>query len=136
MSLLVPGCSGEETYPASDQGVDVDFSALNSIMAQAALNNIARHSADYIGKTIKVRGAYYSIFPEQTGQHYHYVTIVDGDACCRQGFEFRFTDDKTYPDDYPDENEVIEVIGVLGRYEEFGSAYLYLAVDEITVLIQ
>jgi len=114
--------------------VDVDLTALSSTIAQAEYNNISRKPTDYIGKTIRVSGAYFSLYLAETDQRYHIVTIVYGDECCRQGFEFRLSDEYTYPDDYPAENEVIEVVGVLDLYESNGLRYLYLAVGEITVL--
>lgn len=129
---------GKDKKPNSSAGaradVDVDFSVFSSTIAQAEYNNIARKPSEYTGKKIRVIGSYYSLYLEQTGQHYHFVTIVYGDECCRQGFEIRLSGDRSSPSDYPAQNAIIEVIGTVDHYEELGLNFFFLATDEITLL--
>jgi len=111
--------------------VDVDFMGLNTILAQAELNNIRMNLEQYEGKTIRMSGPYYSIFLPETEQEYHFVTVVRGDACCVQGMEFRLKEDGETNGKYPDGNKEIVVIGTIDLYEEWGSTYLFLSADRI-----
>ena len=129
--LSAAGCSAG-TEPDAD--VDVDLTALSTTMAQAEFQNILSNQGDYLGKTIKVRGQYYSLIIDRTGNHHHYVIVVPGDECCMMGFEFKLSGDYTYPDDYPEQKVMIEVTGTLERYEELGNSYLHLAAADMNVL--
>jgi len=111
--------------------VDVDFMGLNTILAQAELNNIRMNLDQYEGKTIRMSGPYYSVFLPETNQEYHFVTVVRGDACCVQGMEFRLNEENGEEGKYPDANKEIVVIGTIGIYEEWGSTYLYLSADRL-----
>ena len=114
----------------------VDLTALSSTMVYAEVYNILVYPEDYIDKTIKMRG-YYSPTLNYYGQpdlYYHFVVIEDATECCRQGLEFIWDGEHAYPDDYPAENTLIEVVGIFGRYEdEFGDVHYYVAVDDITI---
>ena len=68
--------------------------------------------------------AYYH--DEATGNYYFACIIQDATACCAQGIEFVLTEDYTYPDDYPEVNEEICVVGVFDTYEENGRTYCTL----------
>jgi len=124
--------AGDETAIERDD-VDVDLTGLSQTIVQAEFQNILSNTDNYIGKTIRASGTYYTLFSDKTGNHYHYIIIVQGDECCQLGFEFKRDGDYAVPDDYPKKNAVIEVTGILKRYEELGNSYLYLAVKDITV---
>ena len=117
-----------------DESVDVDLTVLSSTMIYAEVYNIMATPDDYIGKTIKMRGPYYASYYDDTEQYYHYVIISDAAACCAQGMEFVWNGDHVYPDDYPEDNTIVEVVGVFGEYEELGVKYVYLAVDDLMVI--
>ena len=132
--LLIAGCSGtagdniSNTGRTETDGVDIDLSVLSNIMVQAEVNNIYTNSSDYIGKTIKVTGPYYSQYWQETGLTYHYVMIVEGDACCRLGLEFKIAGN------FPQQDTMIEVTGVLGKYTELKSTFIYISADSMTIL--
>ena len=129
ISLLVAGCSD---LPESDV---LDFTLLSSTMFSAEYNNIATSPADYLGKTMRVSGSYEVFFFQAANRFCHFVIVVEGDACCPgEGFEFKVSDERTFPDDYPPEGQKIEVTGVFSSYEEMGHTFYYLAVDDIIVL--
>ena len=114
--------------------VDVDLTVLSSTMVYAEVYNMMVRPDDYIGKVVKMRGPYYASYYDETGKYYHYVIIEDATACCQQGLEFIWDGGHTYPDDYPENNKNIEVVGVFGSYEELGSTYYYLAAADISIL--
>ena len=132
-----PGGGNTETQDYSNSeaiAIDVDLTVLSSTMVFAEMFNIMTNPADYMGKTIKISGSYHASLFDKTGMYYHYVLIEDASACCAQGVEFILNGDHAYPDDFPVERAIIEIVGVYRSYEEFGDTFYYLAVDDITVL--
>jgi hypothetical protein len=132
LGLSASGCSDDTESDGND--VDVDLTGLSQTIVEAQFQNIITNSADFLGKTIRVIGTYYPLHIAELNETYHYVIIVFGDECCQMGFEFKRDGNYMVPDDYPAMNELIEVIGVLSRYEEWGSTFLYLAVKELIPL--
>ena len=136
--MLIPGCSEKDSPAkagavAENASIDVDLTILSSVMIYAEVSNIMTNPGDYLGKTLRISGPYYTLYYEETGSLYHYVIIEDVLACCAQGVEFLWNGDHAYPDDYPDDLERIEVIGVFVSYEEFGQIYYRIVVDEVAV---
>lgn len=124
----------DDTDTIGDVSVDVDLSALSSTMAQAKFINIMQNSDDYLGRTIRVQGPYFSMPFPQTDEHLHFVMVIEGDECCRMGFEFMVSGDTVYPYDYPAQYAMIEIVGIISMLEEFGQYFLYIATDEIVLL--
>ena len=113
--------------------VDVDLSVLSGTMVYAEVYRIMSAPYDYAGKTIKVKGTYTASYYEPTQKYYSYVVVADATACCSQGFEFEWVG-KSYPEDYPDEGDTIEVVGVFDSYDELGMTYYSLTVDSLRIL--
>jgi hypothetical protein len=113
--------------------IDEDLTALSGTVLFAKVYDMMTNPKGYMGKVVRIRGAYTPSFNNATGARYHYVMVSDVTACCMQGLEFIWRGKHAYPADYPAENTKIEVAGVFGRYEEDGSPYYYLDVDNITV---
>ena len=128
IGIIIAGCSNGETNERGE--VDIDLTALSATLVEAEYQNMLANFDNYAGKTIRAVGTYYTLFMESTGRHYHYVIVVTGDECCQLGFEFKRDGDHTVFDDYPAVNAVIEVIGVLDRYDENGTTYMYIDVTE------
>ena len=89
----------------------------------------------YVGKTIKVNGFFYSVVDENTGERYFAVIIPDALACCKQGMEFKWLGEHSYPADYPEDNQEITITGTY-RTElmEGDISYSYLEVSELSIL--
>lgn len=129
---LAAGCQNKDT--STPEVLDVDLTVMSSTMVYAEVYNMMVNPDDYIGKIVKMRGSYYAPFYEETNTYYHYVIIEDATACCTQGIEFIWNGEHNYPGDYPAENTEIELVGIFGSYEELGTTYYCLAVDQIEVL--
>ena len=112
----------------------IDLTKLSSTLLYAEVYNIMNSPGDYIGKTIKISGAYSAQYYEPTDKVYHAVLIADAAACCSSGIEFAWSGEHSYPDDYPEVGSKIEVTGVFGSYEELGQTYYFLTTDGITAL--
>lgn len=137
MGLMLGGCSGSggsdggSSDAQSGSSVDVDLTALSSTMIYSEVNNMMTAPDDYIGKTVKMQGNFSVYEDEKTGNYYTAVLISDATSCCSQGMEFKLKGDKKYPDDYPEVEEEITVVGTFGTYEEDGIKYCCLEDAEI-----
>lgn len=117
---------------SSQADVDIDLTKLSSTMVYAEVYNMMVKPEDYMGKTIKMKGLYTADHYDATNMYYHYILIEDAMACCQSGIEFVW-DNNThqYPEEYPEIDAPIQIVGTFGSYEELGQTYYYLAVDEI-----
>jgi hypothetical protein len=124
--------SPQEISP-NNMDIDVDLTVLSGTMVYAEVYNIMIDPEEYMGKIIKMNGSYSASYYDGTGLYYHYVIIEDATACCAQGLEFIWNGEHSYPDDYPEAQTKIEVVGVFGSYDELGITYYYLLVDDISI---
>ena len=120
--------SNEET----NYKIDIDLSALSVTMAYAEAYRIMSSPDNYIGKTIKVNGTYATNFYEPTDKYYSFVLITDSTSCCTLSFEFEWPD-KSYPEDYPQEGDTIEIVGLFGCYDELGITYYSLNINYLKI---
>ena len=111
---------------AGTDGIDVDLTVLSSTMVYSEVYNMMAYPEDYIGKTVKMKGAFAHFHDEAANTDYFACIIQDATACCAQGIEFVLTDEYVYPDDYPALNEEICVAGVFDTYEEGSFTYCTL----------
>lgn len=114
--------------------VDIDLTALSSTMVYTEVYNMVTTPDNYLGKTIKVRGAFNASYFEDTDSYYYYIVVADTASCCQQGLEFIWEGEHTYPDDYPENGTEIEIVGVYGQYTELNVTYNYLSVENIKTI--
>lgn len=112
----------EDEIPSAD-GIDIDLTRLSSTMVYSEVYNMMTIPEDYIGKTVKMNGAFSVYEDEQSGQLYFACIIQDATACCAQGIEFELEGEHSYPEDYPQIGENVTVTGVFETYRE--NEYLY-----------
>lgn len=130
-----PTAEYEDPIGEADPSVDVDLTVLTSNMVYAEVYNMVTNPKDYLGKTIKIKGNYYPLFYEKTEKYYHYVLIKDALACCQNGMEFIWDDNAhAYPDEYPDDDQMVMITGTFSTYDELDYTYYYIAVDDITIV--
>lgn len=121
-----------ENVEESD-GIDVDLTTLSSTMVYAEVYNMYMYPDDYIGEIVKMEGTFYVLEVEETGMRYFSVIIEDALGCCAQGVEFELAGDYAYPDDYPEIDSVVTVIGEFETYEEYGTLYCRLKDATLTI---
>lgn len=117
------GCSKQED---DSDGVDVDLTVLSSTMVYSEVYNMMASPEKYIGRTVKMKGLFAYYHDEATDNYYFACIIQDATACCAQGIEFILTDDYTYPDDYPEVDAEICVVGMFDTYQEGNYTYCTL----------
>ena len=115
----------KELY-SSTEGVDVDLTVLNSVMTYSQVYDIITNPDAYKGKVIKMDGMYVCNFPKEGEQFYCACIIMDATACCSQGIEFELDDTYAYPDDYPEYEDTVTVVGTFDTYMDGGYEYCTL----------
>ena len=142
--IFIAGCS-DNADEAEDLGgrtaeerdavfIDIDLSRLSTTVLSVEVANIYAAGRDNLGKTIRVRGTYDGFYNAQLHIVMHQILTLDVDACCREGFEFRWSRSNEPSGDYPPIGSFIEVDGVLKIHTDFGQPFLYLEVDEVFIL--
>ena len=134
-----PALEEETENPAADLqpdsqetpavSVDVDLTTLSSTMVYAEVFNMMMSPDDYIGKTIRMAGIFTVYQDPETKQVYCGVIVEDATACCAQGFDLVMPEERSYPQDYPDPESEITVVGTLQAdrtLEEHGIIFLRL----------
>ncbi len=106
--------------------IDVDLTVLSSTMVYSEVYNMMASPEEYVGKIVKMDGLFAYYLDEATGNYYFACIIQDATACCAQGIEFVLAGDYTYPDDYPEVNAEICVVGVFDTYQEGNYTYCTL----------
>ena len=120
----------ETSVAPTDSGeYDVDLTKLNSTMVYSEVYNMMIEPDSYVGKKIKMAGTF-AVYQGET-QNYYACLIKDATACCSQGIEFVLTEERSFPDEYPDLGDEITVTGVFETYEEDSIKYIHLINAEL-----
>ena len=117
------GVNEEISVPEGDY---IDLTALSGTMIYSEVYNMMYYPENYVGKVIRMEGAYSQYYDEAKGKNYYGCIIMDATACCAQGVEFEPTEEYVYPEDFPEEGETITVEGTFNLYEEDGYTYCTL----------
>ena len=118
-----------ETAAKAAQNIDVDLTQMSSTMIYSEVQNMMLKPADYVGKTVKMQGAF-SV--SEIGENRYFACIIkDATACCAQGIEFQWAGDHSYPADYPKDGSDITVTGEFTTYNEGQQQYCQLKNAEL-----
>lgn len=118
-----------ETAAKAAQNIDVDLTQMSSTMVYSEVQNMMLKPADYVGKTVKMQGAF-SV--SEIGENRYFACIIkDATACCAQGIEFDWAGDHSYPADYPKDGSDITVTGEFTTYNEGQQQYCQLKNAEL-----
>jgi len=121
----------EESGSFSHDGIDIDLTLRSSTMIYTEVYNMMYYPEEFIGKVIKLEGMYGEYYDEELDKRYFGCIVQDATACCAQGVEFILKDSYVYPDDYPEMEETITVMGTFDTYEEDGMIYPTLREAEL-----
>ena len=105
---------------------DIDLTQLSSTMVYSEVQGMMITPEDYLGKTVKMRGAFRVYQDEASGNTYYACIIADATACCAKGIEFRLAKPLKYPEEYPALDTTITVAGTFGTYSEDDNTYCQL----------
>ena len=104
----------QETTPQTK--IDYDLSAMNYNMLSSITFDMLVEPEKYADKTIKMSGLFYSQIHE--GKRYFSVIVWDATKCCPAGMDFIPPALVKYPDDFPQQEQNITVIGKLKLNED------------------
>ena len=122
---------GTDNSAGTDYSIDIDLTVLSSDLVYAEVYNMMARPDDYVGKVVKMTGAYSYYHDDATGSDYHACIIQDATACCAQGIEFVPTAEYSFPEDYPADGEDVTVVGIFDVYLEADFAFLTLREADI-----
>lgn len=105
---------------------------MNSTMVYSEVYNMLSTPEKYVGKTVKMSGAFALYENKEKTKNYYAVIIKDATACCSQGLEFVWQGDHKYPDDFPKVGNDITVIGRFETYKEGDQTYSHLISNDVT----
>ena len=128
--------SPDDSQPASSGGIDYDFSDMNYNLINAMNFEMAINPEAYYGKKIKMRGQFFSAIEPDSQKRFYYCVVYDPTACCQAGLDF-VMEDKVYPDDFPEEEAYIEIVGTFEDFSEFlndGRSYAGIRCESLKVL--
>ena len=111
----------EDTGNTSDD--IVDLTKLSSTMVYAEVYNMILDPDYYTGKTVKMAGQFIVSEDPVTEVVHTACLILDEAGCCSQAVEFALPENAQYPEDYPELNSNITVIGTFQTYEMDGMRY-------------
>ena len=107
-----------------DGEVDYDLTVMGADMVYATVYQMMIDPKSYIGKSFKIRGNYYSSYSKDKDVYYHFCMIKDAAACCAQGLELLWADEKMNRyENCPEEDALVTVEGVFETYEEGPNTY-------------
>ena len=107
-----------------DGEVDYDLTVMGADMVYATVYQMMIDPKSYIGKSFKIRGNYYSSYSNDKDVYYHFCMIKDAAACCAQGLEILWADEKmNRHENCPEEDALVTVEGVFETYEEGPNTY-------------
>jgi uncharacterized membrane protein YcgQ (UPF0703/DUF1980 family) len=123
---------------ANDGAASLPTLEIKDKMFISQTNDVYLNPEDYMGRRIKLEGLFKT--DKYTGSDKDYCFVIRyGPGCCGNdgnvGFEVSWTDGKAdkAADVYPNDDEWVEVVGVLDSYDEDGYPYIYLALESLTV---
>ncbi len=98
--------------------VDIDLTAMSSVMVYTQVYTMITNPDDYVGKTIKMHGDFGFYSEASVDTYYFGIVVQDATACCAQGIEFTLADEgeRIFPDDYPELGAATTVVGVFNTY--------------------
>ena len=127
---LAPG----EGFPPPPYAVDIDFTTLGGDDFENMFSEMTfMKPEEFIGQTIRLIGPYASM--QSSGGDIHFVLVDDEEGCCQRFVEFEWGDGNA-SGEYPEDNTIIDIVGVLRivHDEEWDISYPVLADSDVFVL--
>ena len=98
--------------------INIDLSRMSATMVYSMVFQMVTEPQKFIGKRIKMKGAFSSYQDEETGRRFFGCVIKDALACCSQGLAFETFKPRKYPKDFPNEGSSITIIGTFDYEKE------------------
>lgn len=116
LALNIVGC-GADTAPDGSK-IDVDLTKMSSTMVYSKVYEMVNGPDKFVGRKIKMNGLFNYYKDTKTKKEYFACLIQDATACCAQGIEFKLKGKHKYPEDYPEKERELTVVGTWDTYTE------------------
>ena len=114
------------------KSIDIDLSTMKGSIAYSQVYDMVYYPKKYENKVVKMSGQFSVFYSDNTKLYYPAVIIKDATQCCSQGLEFVLYGNPSYPNNYPEKNTEITVIGIFKTYYEDGNPFYHL-VDSVII---
>ena len=91
--------------------VDIDLTKMSSTMVYSMVFQMVTEPQKFVGKRIKMKGAFSSYYDEESKRRFFGCVIKDALACCSQGLAFETFKPRKFPSEYPSEGSSITIVG-------------------------
>ena len=120
--------TAEETKPAKtpDPNADKDLTVLPANLVYAEMFNITQSPDEYEGKKIRVCGLMSTYHDEANDKNYYACVVPDPAGCCSLSIEFELKESYAYPEDYPKDGTVMQILGEFDSYKDGEYRYFTL----------
>ena len=122
--FLLLSCETNNLISSNDK-IDVDLTVLSATMVYAEVFNMIMNPENYEDKIVKMKGQFVVFEDMENGNPFYACVIPDATACCLQGFEFVPLYEYDYPNNYPEIDSEITIIGKF-EYDENNFGYCRL----------
>ena len=122
-----------KTEHTSSTNVDFDLSNMNFTMISSFFFQMLVESEKYENKIFKIKGKFQSFENEEDASALPYFSVIMNDQtmCCQEGIDFIWEGDHKWPQDYPQQNQEITIIGKYIITEVDGITYNYILASDI-----
>ena len=127
-ALLLTGCGMGQSAAGA---VDVDLVRMSSTVAYAQANEMLENPEEYEGKTVRLEGLFYAYDESVLGESYYACAVSDATSCCTVEIEFTFPEEEE-PEDLPEEEEEIEVVGTFEVFQRGDYTFCRLKDAKVT----
>ena len=113
--------------------VDYDLSNYNFTMISSFFFQMLIEPETYENKTFKIKGKFQSFENEEDPAALPYFSVIMNDAtmCCQEGIDFIWEGNHKWPADYPQQDQVITIVGKYIVTETDGFTYNYILASDI-----
>ena len=123
----------ESEVPAAATKVDYDLSGMNFTMISSFFFQMLVDSETYENKTFKIKGNFQTFENEEDPTALPYFSVIMNDAtmCCQEGIDFVWEGNHNWPEDYPEQDQEITIVGKYIVTETDGFTYNYILASDI-----
>lgn len=124
--------AGPSPVPLQDPP-HLDISGMSYPMAYGQVYSMVMAPKRHQGQTLQIKGSYYG-FQTAEGEEVHLILITDEAGCCEVGMEFVITGSPAWPQDFPPNNSIILLTGLMDTISHGDNLFPLLVANEIQVV--
>lgn len=112
----------DKNFKKNEKDETCDLTSMGKDMMYATAYQMSLDPNSFDGKTIKVKGNFYSQEDDKDGTVYKFCIVKDDQGCCSQGIEFQWADGVNPP---VGENDEMTITGEFHAYKSEDGSQVY-----------